>query len=288
MSKKILITGGYGMLATDMTAHYRQKGYDVYAPDIDELNILDTAQIHLAISGLKPDLIFHTAVYHVDPCEENPDIAYKLNTLAAGEIAKSAAKNDSILVFTSTCGLFGDEVKAYAEDDAVVLKTVYAQTKYEAEQLILAECPQSIIVRPGWLFGGSIKHARNFVYQRYLEAQGKPVLQSAGDKYGSPTYTGDLISKLDELIAERAYGLYHLANNGGTNRVGYVQKILEACRLDTRVEPVDSSNFPRKADVPNCEMLEDANLLKAGFKAMPSWEDAIERFAHTMLKEIEA
>ncbi|MFC1478317.1 SDR family oxidoreductase [Candidatus Margulisiibacteriota bacterium] len=284
---KILITGGGGMLATDIEAYYEQQGkHEIIAPRHAELDVLDTAKIHQAVSEIKPDVIFHTAAYHVNDCEDKPETAYHLNGWAAGQLAKAARKNDAVLVYISTCGLFGDEVRAYSEYDQVVLKTEYARSKYAGEILAQKECEKIFVVRPGWLFGGSIKHNKNFVYQRYLEAMNKPLLQSAGDKHGSPTYTADLITRMDELVLTNDYGIYHVSNQGGATRAGYIQKIIEACGLKTPVEPVDSSHFPRKANVPDCEILHNWNLKYLGLTAMPPWEDAIERFVKVMLKEM--
>ncbi len=152
--------------------------------------------------------------------------------------------------------------------------------------LAVKNCADTYAIRPGWLFGGSIKHKKNFVYQRYLEAIKTPVLKSAGDKYGAPTLVDDLTSKIDEILNVGIPGLYHVTNSGGCSRAEYVKKIVHSCGLDTKVEAIDSSAFPRKANVPSCEMLHNWNLKYLGLKPMPAWEEAIERYSKTMLKEI--
>jgi dTDP-4-dehydrorhamnose reductase len=161
-----------------------------------------------------------------------------------------------------------------------VLKTVYARSKYEGEVLALRECQKTFTIRPGWLFGGNIKHKKNFFYQRYLEAKKSKFIKSANDKFGCPTLVGDLIIKIDEIVNAANPGIYHVTNVGGCSRVDYVRKIIKTCGLDTEVMAVDSSNFPRKADVPDCELLENSNVKKAGLGLLPSWEDAIERYAN--------
>ena len=286
MSQRILITGGCGMLAMDLAAYYREKDCNVFAPSRKELDVLKTSQIFNIVSEFRPNLIFHTAVYHVEPSEENPEIAFNVNALSTQKLAKAAQKINATFIYISTCGLFGDDIKPYSEDDNVVLKTEYAKSKYEGENLAVRECDRLFVVRPGWLFGGAFTHKRNFVYQRYLEAKDKNVLQSANDKYGSPTYTIDLIRKMDELINSRYYGTYHLANEGSATRADYVEKIVKTFDLSTNIERVDSSNFPRKADVPNCEILKNLNSERLSFSKMPHWEESIERFIHEIRKDI--
>lgn len=286
MRKKIFITGGKGMLATALEDFYCQKDDKVSAPTHLELDVLDNAKVKKAISSFKPNYVFHTAALHVDPCEENPELAFKLNAWASHNIARACRESNAQLIYISSCGYFGDEKKFYSEYDPVVLKTVYAKSKFAGEGLSLKECPQTFAIRPGWLFGGSISHKKNFVYQRYKEALKNPQLKSASDKFGCPTYTEDLVLKIDEIIQNGRFGLYHVTNTSGCSRYEYVKKIIECCGLKTEVVPIDSSEFPRKANIPSCELLYNWNLKFLGLEPMPSWEDAIERCAKKMLKEI--
>lgn len=286
MRKKVFITGGKGMLGSCIEAFYLKNGDKVLAPTHAELDILDYNQLQDTIFSFKPDYVFHTAALHVDACEENTELAFRINNEASGKLACICSKFGTVLIYISSCGYFGDEVKYYSESDPVVLKTVYARTKYEGEQLSLQENKRTFAIRPGWLFGGRITHKKNFVYQRYQEAKISSIVKSASDKYGCPTYTEDLVKKMDEVIATGQFGIYHLTNSGGCTRAQYVKKIIESCNLATEVKAVDSNHFPRKANTPNCELLNNLNLRNLGLAPMPSWQEATERYTQIMLKEI--
>ena len=286
MKKKIFITGGGGMLASQIENFYNQKGDKVLAPIHAKLDVLNIRALKDAFASFKPDFVFHTAALHVNDCEDNPELAFKLNSWATHNLARICSKRETTLVYISSCGYFGDEIKYYSEYDPVVLRTVYARSKHQGEVLALNECKDTYAIRPGWLFGGSINHKKNFVYQRYLEAKKSAALKSANDKYGCPTYVVDLVSKIDEILQTQNSGLYHVTNSKGCSRFEYIKKIVNSCGLKTQVMPVDSSFFPRKADVPNCELLYNWNLKYLGLDPMPPWEDAIERYIKIMLKEI--
>ena len=189
------------------------------------------------------------------------------------------------MVYLSTCGLFGDERRCYSEYDPVVLKTRYAHSKFLGEEAVRRVSRRALIIRPGWLFGGIPAHRRNFVYQRYLEAKDKPVVQSVADKFGSPTYTVDLAEKMLELLAADLSGTFHVTNAGGASRYEYMKCIVEAFGLPTVVEPVDSSQFPRPAPVPASEMLANLNLQFAGLEPLGPWDEAIRRYV-TTLKDV--
>lgn len=283
MKRKIFITGGGGMLASQIEAFYVKQGNDVLAPTHIQLDVLNHTNLKDAILSFKPDYVYHTAALHVDACEENPELAFKLNAWATANLARICSECDAALIYISSCGYFGDEIKYYSEYDSVVLKTVYARSKYQGEVLAFKECRKTFAIRPGWLFGGTTQHKKNFVYQRYLEALKSPILKSAQDKYGCPTFVNDLVEKIDEIIVIGQPGVYHVTNSGGASRAEYVSKIIKSFGLKTEVVPVNSDNFPRKADVPCSELLNNWNIKFLGLNAMPAWQDALERYIKTII-----
>lgn len=277
------------MLATDLTAQVSRSGrYEVHPLSREELDVSNAVQVTQAVENLKPDAVIHTASLHVDRCEENPVDAFRVNTWATRTLARACQRYNAALVYISTCGLFGDEHKAYTEYDPVVLKTIYAHSKHEGEVFVRQFCERHFIVRPGWLFGGGIHHAKNFVVRRYEEARKVSVIRSVFDKHGSPTYTADLALSITGLLETDEYGIYHLANQGGCSRAAYVRHIIKCFGLSTVVEEVDSSHYPRRADVPDCETLEGLNIQFLGLPTLPPWEEAIKYYVHTIKGELKA
>ena len=282
MGKKILITGSQGMLATDLAGVAALSGYEVIGLSHRDLDVTQSVQVRHTLEQVRPDVVVNSPGIGVDVCEERPEEGYRIHAWAAGTVARQCQRTGAAFVYISTCGLFGDEVKLYSEYDPVVLKTRYARSKFLGEQQASRECERTFVIRPGWLFGGTPSHQRNFVYQRYLEAQREPVLRSANDKFGSPTFTRDLAAKILELVATDEYGLYHVTNQGRASRYDYVKCIVKAFGLDTAIEPVDSSAFPRGAPVPDCEMLENLNLKFLGLPSMEPWQEAVSRYVGTL------
>ena len=282
MSNKLLITGSRGMLATDISKIATDAGYHVIGLSHSELDVTRAQSVGEVLKRVRPDFVINTPGIGVDACEVEPEQGYRLHSWAAQVMAQECQRIGAVCVYISTCGLFGDEVKFYSEYDPVCLKTHYAKSKYLGEQATVQTCDKSIIIRPGWLFGGDTAHARNFVYQRYLEARKEPVIRSAADKIGTPTFTQDLADKVLEIMRSEQFGLYHVTNSGRASRFEYVKCIVEAFGLETTVEPVDSSAFPRTAPVPDCELLENLNIKFAGLSPLRSWQDAIHNYVATL------
>ena len=283
---KILITGGRGMLATDLAAFFSKKPLDVRAMDRHELDITQRAQVQAVLKAERPDVVINTPCLHVEPCEDESQTAYAINAWGPKLLAEACQSSRATLVQVSTCGLFGDTVRAYHEYDPVVLKTAYARSKFSGEQYVSRICARHYILRLGWLYGGAAHHSRNFVVARYREALQTNVMRSAGDKFGSPTHTLSVGETLLALLETEQYGVYHVANQGGCSRAGYVRAILQGFDLNIPVEEVDSSHFPRKANVPDCEILKSYNLSYAGVPLLEPWEESLEKYVQMIKREI--
>lgn len=274
----MLITGGGGMLATDLARVAEARGLAVSTLAHHELDVTRAADVSTAVESLRPDVVVQAVGLAVDVCEEHPEDAMRVHAWGTACVARECERVGAAFVSVSTCGLFGDDVRFYDEYDAPILKTQYARSKHEGERLALGLCRRAYVVRPGWLFGGRPGHARNFVVRRWEEARRVPVVRSAGDKFGSPTFTEDLAVRIIDLLDTEAYGLYHVTNTGGASRYDYVRHIVDTFALSTPVEKVDSSHHPRSAPVPASEMLENLNTRFLGLPPLPPWQEAIERY----------
>ena len=274
------------MLASDLARAGVAHGYNVISLSRRELNVADSKGVQQALSVFKPHYVVHSAGVGVDYCELEPEEGYKIHSWASRILARSCERIGATFVYVSSCGLFGDELKFYSEYDPVVLKTKFAHSKSLGELEAKNNCQKAFIVRCGWLFGGTLSHQRNYVYQRFKEAKEKSVISSAGDKFGSPTYTYDLASKMLELMKADWYGTYHISNTGGCSRFDYTDCIVKNFGLSTRVQKVDSSVFPRRAVTPNSEMLVNINLSFLGLNLLEPWQEAIGRYIKQLKVEI--
>ena len=287
---KILITGSNGLLGSDLCLYLsHDSNYDVIPTTRNSMDITDFERICEILNHSKPDIVIHTAAEtNVDLCEQDPDHAFLVNTLSTKYLAIACEKLNIPLVFISTCGLFdGKKGSAYNEYDSPNPLTIYAKSKYEAEKVIQSICPRHFIIRVGWLFGGNVNHKKNFIANRWSESKNKTEILSANDKFGSPTYSMDVAKKIMEIVQSGIYGTYHVANKGKCSRYEYVSKIVQFFEVDVKVKPVDSSNFPRSAPVPDSEAIENYNLKLMGKDDLRTWDEALDDYiSHRFLNDI--
>ena len=288
---KFLVTGASGMLGSDFCMMLKARGAELAGYSHDKFDVRKLDQVRHFISVERPACVVHTGAFtDVDESERSPEIAYSTNSIGAWNVALACAEFNAVMVYVSSCGVFdGRKGEPYTEFDQPAPLTHYHRSKYLGEQLVARHCRRHYIVRPGWLFGGSAKHRRNFVEARRREALAKPEIVSANDKFGSPTYTIDFAEQVVELIPTEAYGTYHVANLGFASRYEYVKRIIQELALPNEVRPVDSDFFPRSAPVPAWEALDDMCLRLRGVVKMRPWEEALADYvANRLSRELKS
>ena len=274
---KILVTGAGGQLGYDIVRELGERGFtDVLGIDRDDLDITDEHDVRKFIENYKPDVVMHNAAWTaVDKAEDYPDDCYKVNVLGTRYIAEAAENIGAKLVYISTDYVFdGEGEKFFEVDDKKGPLSVYGKTKYEGE-LEAKKCKKHFIVRISWVFG---INGNNFVKTMLKLAETKTELNVVADQIGSPTYTYDLSKLLCDMIETEKYGTYHATNEGVCSWNDFAKKIFEVAGVDMKVNSVTAAEYPAKAKRPLNSRLSKRSLDDAGFKRLPTWEDAVTRY----------
>jgi dTDP-4-dehydrorhamnose reductase len=74
------------------------------------------------------------------------------------------------------------------------------------------------------------------------------------------------------------YGTYHATNEGYCSWHQFAAEIMNKKHLRTRVEPIGSEQYPTKARRPKNSRLSKRSLDEGGFKRLPTWQDALDRY----------
>jgi len=272
---KILILGANGMLGQDLAKVLAD--FDLTLWDQADIDITDDDQVKQKIAELKPNIIINAAAYtDVDGCEENKELAMKVNGEAVGYLAEISKRIDAVLFHISTDYIFnGQNKNGYTEDsEQIGPLNVYGKSKLKGEELLQEKADKFYLIRTSWLYG---KAGKNFVKTMIDLAKDKKELQIVNDQFGKPTYTVDLARQILYILTNQIeFGVYHITNEtkeGGISWYEFAKEIFELSSLDIKLEPVTSDQFPRPAKRPSYSSLINTKLPK-----MPDWQEALREY----------
>jgi len=284
---KILVTGANGMLGSNLL---KLLPYETVGFSSKELDITDFRTVISVVDCEKPNIVIHTAAYtNVDDCEINPDKAYKINTIGTQNLVNYCMNKDILFIYISSTGIYGTKKQnePYNEFDEVNPTTIHHKSKYEAEKIVQNHLFKYLILRTGWLFGGDIKHSKNFVYKRYLEASKNSEIYSDNSQIGNPTYIKDLVKQIEILIENKEYGIFNCVNTAhNISRYDYVKKIVEFFNIDCQVKQASIHMFQRRAPVSKNESATNFKLDLLEMNQMIDWDISLKNYIEKLKEEI--
>lgn len=281
---KAIFTGASGLLGSACRVAFERAGIGVASLARDQA--WDTARTRRTDGLAGADLVVHAAANtNVEQCELDQDACYRDNFLLTEGLAVACADAGLPLVYISSTGVYGDAQDApYREYSEVRPTTHHHRAKWLGEQAVMAAAPGNLVIRTGWLFGGSFENPKNFIARRLEEAAKAAVAGQAmfsnSEQRGCPTFTTDVADRLLLLIRERQRGLFNVVNEGNASRLEYVRAIVSAGGRDVPVEPVSAASFNRRAKVSANEMALNWRARELGFPEMPNWQDSLNRYVH--------
>lgn len=306
---KAFVTGVAGQLGYDVVKELLQRGVAVVGSDIAEssrnvvvsetadgnasyefvlLDITDTAAVDNVLKHVCPDVVLHCAAWTaVDLAEdeENFTKVRAVNVTGTENIAKACKKLDCKMVYISTDYVFDGQGEIPWDPECEEYKplNVYGQTKLDGELAVKALLEKYFIVRIAWVFG---LNGNNFIKTMLNIGKKYDTLRVVCDQIGTPTYTPDLARLLADMAETEKYGCYHATNEGGyISWYDFACEIFRQAGYETKVVPVTTEEYGlSKASRPFNSRLDKSKLVKMGFRPLPEWKDALERY----LKEIDS
>lgn len=277
---KILLTGGKGMLGRTLCRSLDQAQFQVIPTDLPEADITDPESIDRVIALYQPDTVIHcAAMTAVDLCETEKDKAFLLNGKGTANVAEACNRHHVRLIAISTDYVFDGSAPApYRESDpANGGNTIYGQSKYAGEQAVQQLCPDHLICRISWLYGAG---GPSFVHTMLKLADGtRPELKVVQDQIGNPTSTDAVAEHLKLLLMRKDItGIVHLTCEGQASWYDFACEIFRYMKVNQKVIPCSTEEFPRPAPRPANSRLEKERLRLLGMPPMPQWQDALHDF----------
>jgi dTDP-4-dehydrorhamnose reductase len=275
---KVILLGANGQLGKEFGNFLSEKeDIDLYSFSHNELDILDLQKLVDKFQEISPNVVINCAAYtKVDQAEKEQTLAYQVNAIGAKNVSFASFKINAKVIYFSTDYVF-DGIKGapYNEFDKPNPISVYGKSKLLGETYTKEHNPNHLILRISWLYG---INGSNFVKTIIRLAKEKGELRVVNDQVGTPTYALDLVKQTWKLIQEDSAGLYHSANIGQTTWFEFAKRIVEKLKLNAKVVPIKTEEFPSLAKRPKFSVLENYLLQLENKNIMRKWEKAFDDF----------
>ena len=273
----ILITGANGQLGNEMRVlSAGHPEHTCFFTDVQELDICDAQGVKAFVRDHHIDVIVNCAAYTaVDKAEDNADLCDRLNHLAPGNLSEAAQAVGAALVQISTDYVFdGTAHTPYTEDAPTCPTSVYGRTKLAGEQLALAQCSRTMIIRTAWLYS---TFGNNFVKTMLRLGRERDRLGVVFDQIGTPTYAADLAAAIFTAIGQGIRpGIYHFSNEGVCSWYDFTLAIHRLAGINTcTVSHLHTDEYPAKAPRPHYSVLDKTKLKQTYGITIPHWEESL-------------
>lgn len=217
---RILVTGASGLLGINFSQEMMDR-HEIIGVDRGKLlkapfkvlkqDLLDANAVDAILDLAQPEwLVNCAALADLEACEDNPDIAKRLNTVLPRHLARSCKARNIPFVHISTDAVFdGDKDGFYTEEDKPNPQSVYAKTKFEGEWAVLTEDSKALVARVnfyGWSLGGRRSLAEFF----HHNLTNNKSMSGFTDVLFCPMLVNDTVRTLVKMLQRGLRGLYHL------------------------------------------------------------------------------
>jgi dTDP-4-dehydrorhamnose reductase len=234
---KVFISGASGLVGSNCLKHFLARGWETvgsyYSFETDDTVFYDTLMpdhpFNFDVAEFAPGVIVHCgALTHVDYCEAHEEESYEKTVQSTINLVALAKSCNARLVYISTDYVFDGKSGPYKEDDPVNPISVYARHKLQAEQIVLKEIPDSLVLRVTNVYGNELR-GKNFVARIIDQCVNhqKLTLKLPYDQYASPVNAWDVARAMYLLLRDHKQGIYNIAGTDYLNRVELAERVLK-------------------------------------------------------------
>ena len=281
---KLLITGGNGQLGRAINNLYKDRAdIECINTDVGELDITNLDEVLAFVETNKPYAIINCAAHTaVDLCEDQEELAYKINAIGPRNLSIAAEKNGAKILHISTDYVFaGDATKPYKEFDTPAPQGVYGATKLAGENFVKEFSTRYFIIRTAWLYGDG----KNFVKTMLRLAEDRDEIGVVYDQVGSPTSTFELAKAMDSLLFTENYGTFHGTCEGVCSWADFAEEIFKIAGKNVKVNRLTSDQYPAKAKRPAYSVLENYMFRITNGFMFADWHDALNEYMEWLNKQ---
>lgn len=290
---KVLIVGGAGYVGGWFTDEAVKDGHEVRV--LDNLTYEDSylKNVDFAFADVldfetvKPHLKWADSVVWLsalvgDPaCAINPKLTRETNVEAVRHLTQNF---DGRIIFPSTCSVYGAQDGILDEKSPTGPLSLYAESKLEAEGILLKSNANPLIFRLGTLFGLSDSFARLRVDLVLNVLTIRAILEGTMSVFGGQQFrpllhVRDVATAAVPHLSDSKTGIFNLHTKNLTvlELAERIQKIVKEAKIEqTEISFQDARNYRVNSDKARAEL---------NFKPKWSIEDGIQEVADAIIQK---
>lgn len=253
MSNKLLVTGGSGLLGSNLvkmmegrfavhTIVYRHP-MKFKTCQVHQLDITKGNDLLRLVKNVDPECIIHTAALtNVDYCEIHRDEAWKINVEGTRNVVNAAEKTNSKIIYISTDSVFDGEKGVYTEEDPPNPLNFYALTKLEGEKIVYGSNVSCVIIRTN-IYGWNAQKKLSIAEWILNSLWEKRKLTLFFDVFFTPILVNNLSDAIIEIVERDLSGLFHVAGSERCSKLQFGLVLAEVFGLENDpIEPIRLSD----------------------------------------------
>lgn len=290
--KQVLVTGADGQLGSELKRLLKQNPlkFDASFAGRHDLDIADKKAVENFFARHRDfDFVINCAAYTaVDKAETDIENCNKVNIAGVTNIVDAIIGSSTRLIQISSDYVFdGCKTLPYTEADAINPLSVYGSSKAKAEQIILDNVPEAVIIRTGWLYSS---YGNNFVKTILKKARESAELKVVADQTGTPTYAADLADMILTAMTHNLDipgGIYNFSNEGTATWYDFAKAIAELSGSTCVITPCSTAEYKTAANRPTYSVLDKTKTKQTLGIEIPTWRDSLSRCLAEIRKQEE-
>lgn len=269
---KIALTGADGLVGSRII-ELLKNDFEFIPLSQKSMDITNKEQVNNALKNLDFDIFFHLAAYtNVPGAETNRELCFKINVEGTRNVFEIVQEKQKKFVYVSTDFVFDGKNPPYFEDSNPNPAGIYAQSKFEGEQVVKG---QAMIVRIAYPYRAKFELKKDFfrTFKFYLE-DNKP-LSMITDSLMTPTFIDDIAYGLKYLFNNYKSEIYHLVGSQSISPFDAALKVAHTFGLNkSLIGKITFEEYVKNK--PGLPKLADIKSNKNTFWKMKSFTEGLE------------
>ena len=285
----VLVTGASGLLGANLIHDaldqhniigiYHHHALEIEGAKIISSDLSQADTVRHVMQTYEPDWVVHAAAAtNLETCENNPEMAFRLNRDMAGTIAEAVREVDAGLIHISTDAVFDGQQGNYLEMDKPNPLSVYAESKWAGEQAVTAVHPDAAIVRTNF-YGWNLQSKQSLAEMFLHHLENGERCRGFTDVTVSTILVNDLVQLIMKMIEVGISGTFHVGGGECVSKYEFGFRLANTFGLDgSLIEPISVAEMDFKARRANNLCMQGNKIERALGVGLPKINDGLNRF----------